>query len=288
MTSLTDVYQRRMGAVASRRRVLAGLSLFAIGLGLVAVGVVLATTGIGATLGLGVYGARELAGILAGVGLPATFVGLFVMLPTSRLTRATIAIGASLTVFAVALFTHAYPMQWPGAPAANPALALTTLALYFVGAITTGWCLFVSIATFKTRKSPGGAAEMRITEEGTVRLVEQAGTNMPAVGGVGMFGTDPDGDVPTQTGNASTESTSARQAASDGGSTTIGSAADDGEIIESMPVRGQPDRYCGNCEQFNYVRVDDELEPHCSHHSRYLDDMDACDAWESNSGDQMG
>ncbi|WEL21392.1 hypothetical protein [Halorhabdus sp. BNX81] len=287
MTSLTDVYQRRIGAVASRRQVLAGLTLFAAGLGLVAVGVVLATTGLRTTLGLGVYDAREWAGIFAGLGLPATFVGLFVVLPTSRLTRATIAIGSSLTVFAVALFTHAYPMQWPGAPAANPALALTTLALYFIGAITTGWCLFVAIATFKTRKSPGGAAEMRITEEGTVRLVEQAGTNMPAVGGVGMFGTDPDGDVPTQTGTASTESTSARQAASDGGSTTIDASADDSEFIESASVRGQPDRYCGNCEQFNYVRTDDGLEPYCSHHGRYLDDMDACDAWASNSRDEL-
>jgi len=288
MTSLTDVYQRRIGAVASRRRVLAGLTLFAVGLSLVAVGVLLATTGIGSALGLGVYGAREWAGILAGLGLPGTFVGLFTILPTSRLTRATIAIGASLTVFAVALFTHAYPTQWPGAPAADPALALTTLALYFVGAITTGWCLFVAIATFKTRKSPGGAAEMRITEEGTVRLVERAGRDGSGVGGIGLFGTDPDGEVPTQTGNASGGAGSARQTASDGGSTAVDPSADDDDaLVGSVTARGQPDRYCGNCEQFNYVRVDDGLEPYCRHHSRYLDDMDACDAWKSNSRDSM-
>ncbi|CCQ32569.1 hypothetical protein HLRTI_000151 [Halorhabdus tiamatea SARL4B] len=286
MASLTDVYQRRIGAVASRRRVLAGLALFAVGLSLVAVGVLLATTGIGSALGLGVYGAREWAGILAGVGLPATFVGLFAILPTSRLTRATIAIGASLTVFAVALFTYAYPTQWPGAPAADPALSLMTLAVYFVGAITTGWCLFVAIATFKTRKSPGGAAEMRITEEGTVKLVEAAETGVSGVGGIGLFGTDPDGEVPTQTGNRSDSFSATRQAASDGGSTTVESSAD-GSSVESAPTRGQPDRYCGNCEQFNYVRTDDGLEPYCSHHGRYLEDMDACEEWASNSDDRL-
>lgn len=287
MASLTDVYQRRIGAVASRRRVLAGLALFAVGLGLVALGVLLATTRIGSALGLGVYGAREWAGILAGLGLPATFVGLFAILPTSRLTRATIAIGASLTVFAVALFTYAYPTQWPGAPAADPALSLMTLTLYFVGTITTGWCLFVAIATFKTRKSPGGAAEMRITEEGRVKLVEQADTGVSGVGGIGLFGTDPNGEVPTQTGTGSGGSSATRQAASDGGSTTRGPATDDDSFVESVSTRGQPDRYCGNCEQFNYVRADDGLEPYCSHHSQYLEDMDACDEWASNSGDRL-
>ncbi|MFB6128853.1 MAG: hypothetical protein ABEJ47_03735 [Halorhabdus sp.] len=286
MASLTDVYRRRIGAVASRRRVLAGLALFAVGLGLVAIGVVLATTGMGTTLGLGVYGAREWAGVLAGLGLPATFVGLFAILPTSRLTRATTAIGASLTVFGVALFTYAYPTQWPGAPAADPVLSLTTLAVYFVGAITTGWCLFVAIATFKTRKSPGGAAEMRVTEEGTVKLVEGADTGVSGVGGIGLFGTDPEGDVPTQTGAGASTSESTRQAASDGGSSTVG-VSDTATFSESVSTRGQPDRYCGNCEQFNYVRTDDGLEPYCSHHGRYLEDMDACDEWASNSSDRL-
>lgn len=284
MTSLTDVYDGRIGAVASRRRLLAGLTVFAVGLGLVAVGVLLATTGFGTGL-LGVYGAREWAGVLAGVGLPGTFVGLFAVLPTSRVMRATAAIGASIAIFAVALFTHAYPYYWPGAPAADPVLALTTLALYFIGAITTGWCLFVAIATFKTRKSPGGAAEMRITEEGTVRLVERAGRDIAGVGGIGVFGTDPDGEVPTQTGSAAGGGSPAPPAASDGGSATVNPADDDAEFLESASARSQPDQYCGNCERFSYVRIDGGLEPHCSHHNRYLDDMDACEAWESNSPD---
>jgi hypothetical protein len=299
MTSLTDVYRGRVGAIASRQRVFVGAALFALGAGMTAAGVVLATTGVGSWLGLSTYGSRELAGVLAGLGLPAVFVGVFAVLPTSRVTRAAAAIGASLCVFAVALFTYVYPAQWPGAPAADPLLSLLTLFTYFAGAVTTGWCLFVAAATFKTRKAPGGAAEMRITEEGRIKLVRDpgghsvSGSNNPGlgglggVGGVGLFGSGPDGNVPTQTGQKSNkEESSGPRTVSDGGSTTVDSNADGGEILDSGRSRDQLDRYCGNCEHFHYVRVDeDTIEPYCDRHGQYMDDMDACAEWSANSGD---
>lgn len=293
MTSLTDVYRRRVGAVASRRRVLAGGALFALGAGLTALGVVLATTDVGALLGLGTYGAREAAGVLAGLGLPAVFVGVFAVLPASRVTRAAAAIGASLCLFAVALFVHAYPAHWPGAPAADPLLALLTLSTYFVGALTTGWCLFVAVATFRTRKAPGGAAEMRITEEGRIKLVRGPGDRdrggsvggLGGVGGVGLFGSDPDGSVPTQTGGVGSSGTD--RTVSDGGSATVDANGDDAEILEEARSRGRPDPYCGNCEHFHYVRVgEDALEPYCDRHEEYMDDMDACAEW-SATGDTL-
>ncbi|WP_136689545.1 DUF7139 domain-containing protein [Halorhabdus amylolytica] len=294
MTSLTDVYRRRVGAVASRRRVFVGAALFALGAGLTAAGVVLATTHVGSRLGLGTYGAREWAGVLAGLGLPAVFVGVFAVLPTSRVTRAAAAIGASLCVFAVALFTHAYPTQWPGAPAADPLVALLTLGAYFAGAVTTGWCLFVAVATFKTRKSPGGTAEMRITEEGRIKLVRDAGGlggtgSFGGVGGVGLFGTDPDGEVPTQTGNTETngDDSSTTRTVSDGGSAAVDAADDGAEVLEAARKRATPDRYCGNCEHFHYVRVDeDAIEPYCDFHGRYMDDMDACSDWSATGDDR--
>ncbi|WP_135664385.1 DUF7139 domain-containing protein [Halorhabdus rudnickae] len=294
MTSLTDVYRRRVGAVASRRRVFVGATLFALGAGLTAAGVVLATTHVGSRFGLETYGAREWAGILAGLGLPAVFVSVFAVLPTSRVTRAAAAIGASLCVFAVALFTYAYPTQWPGAPAADPLLALLTLGAYFGGAVTTGWCLFVAVATFKTRKAPGGTAEMRITEEGRIKLVQDAdglgGTGsggLGSTGGVGLFGSDPDGGVPTQTGSEGTngDDTSTARTVSDGGSTAVDSTDEGAEILEAARTRTSPDRYCGNCEHFHYVRVDeDAIEPYCDFHGQYMDDMDACSDW-SATGD---
>ncbi|MFB6201295.1 MAG: hypothetical protein ABEI98_04720 [Halorhabdus sp.] len=297
MTSLTDVYRRRMGAVASRRRVLVGAGLFALGASLTAVGVVLATTEVGSVVGLGTYGAREVAGVFAGLGLPAVFVGVLAVLPTRRTTRAAAAIGASLSVFAVALFSYVYPIQWPGAPTAAPLLALLTLLTYFAGAITTAWCLFVAVATFRTRKSPGGAAEMRITEEGQITLVRDVdGTNtgsardggslggLGGVGGVGLFGSDPSGEVATQTGGGTTDDQSTARTVSDGGSVTA--EGDDAEILHSGETPRDLDRYCGNCEHFHYVRVEeDALEPYCGYHDRYMDDMDACADWTDTGND---
>lgn len=271
MTSLTDVYRHRGGAVASRRRVVSGKAVFAIGASMIATGVVLATTDVSGVFGLGTYGARELAGVLAGLGLPATFLGVFAVLPASRLTRASAAIGASLTVFAVALFTYAYPVQWPGAPAADPVLALTTLTVYFLGSITTAWCLFVALATFRTRKSPGGTAEMLVTEEGRIELVRDF--TGAGLGGIGFFGADPDGEVPTQTGTGGSDST--LRTASDGGATS------------STPSRGQPDRYCGNCEYFHYVRREGEIQPYCGLEEHFMDDLDACEEWSSNSPERI-
>lgn len=288
MTSLTDVYSHRMGAVASRTRVLAGVALFALGTGMTAAGVVLATTGVGAIFDLGTYGARELAGVLAGIGLPATLLGVLAVLPTSPRTRASAILGASLCVFAVALYTQVYPLHWPGAPAAEPLLALATLSVYFLGAITTAWCLFMAVATFRTRKSPGGTAEMYITEEGRIKLVRDADVGTSTLGGVGMFGNDPDGDVPTQTGPAGPESGTddAPRTASDGGSTTAEPAQADAAFLSAASTRGQPDRYCGNCEHFHYIRLDGEIEPYCDDHERYMDDIDPCEEWSSNSPDR--
>lgn len=277
MTSLKDVYHRRTGAVASRRRVSQGLTLFAIGAGLIALGIVLGTTSIGEKLGLGVYASREWAGIFAGIGIPSVFVGLFSILPTNRVTRAAAAIGASLSIFGVALFTHAYPTNWPGAPGANPLLALLTLAVYFLGTIITSWCLFVAVATFKTRKSPGGTAEMRVTESGTIKLVKESADGLPGLGGIGLFGSGP--NMPTET--VSTRDRNERdRTASDGGSVTKSNSDD--QFGGTDTIHGQPDRYCGNCAHFHYVRKATGLEPYCDHTDEYLDDMEACGTWDAN------
>src|SRR6056297_614449 len=107
MTSLTDVYEHGVGAVASRRRRYFGLALFGVGAVMVVAGIVLATTGVGEQFGLAVYEARELAGVLAGLGVPAAFLGSFALLPSSRRTQAAAVIGGSLAVFGVVLFREA-------------------------------------------------------------------------------------------------------------------------------------------------------------------------------------
>ncbi|WP_254280123.1 DUF7139 domain-containing protein [Haloarcula marina] len=195
MTSLTDVYEGEVGRVASRRQQLAGSALFLGGVGGLVAAIALATTDLGSSVGMGAYAARELAGITAGVGLPAVVLGVFAVLPASRRLRATALLGASVTLLGVAAFQHIYPYDWmTGAPL----LALGTSVVYFGGVVTTFWCLFASLATFQTRKAPGGNARMEVTEEGTIKLVEEA-RSLPGMGGIGFFGTDPDGGVETQT-----------------------------------------------------------------------------------------
>lgn len=195
MTSLTDVYEGDVGRVASHRRKLVGTGLFVAGaVGLVGA-IALATTGLGSALGMDGYAARELAGIVAGLGLPAVVLGVFVVLPAGRQARATAGVGLSVAVLGVVLFQHLYPYSWlEGAPL----LALTAGIVYFAGVVTTFWCLFVALATFKTRNDPGGTAHMEVTKEGTIKLVEEA-RSIPGLGGIGFFGQDPDGDVETQT-----------------------------------------------------------------------------------------
>ena len=286
MTSLTDVYDGGVGVVAGPRQRIAGATLFLAGAAMVVGAIPIATTDVGQGLGLSLYGARELAGILAGLGVPAVFVGILTVLPTGRRTRAGAAIGASLSVFAVFLFSYAYPYDWVSSA---PTLAVITTLSYAAGTLVTFWCLFVGIATFKTRNDPGGTARLAVTDEGIVRIVSSEGS----MSGIGLFGSNPDGDVDTQTNrsdpNAPDETELPAQTPAGDGVGTVDSqtvadpATADADIERAVAERGRPDRYCGNCTHFEYVRVDGEITPYCGHHDQLLEDMDACEQWQSNS-----
>ena len=272
MTSLTDVYEDRTAVVDSRRLSL-GVALFAVGAALVVGAIIIATTGLSDVLELSTFESREVAGLLAGIGVPIAMLGGFVVLPAGRSTRAAAVIGASMAVFGVALFTAVYPEQWLGAADPSPGLTLLTTLVYVAGVLTTAWCLFLAVATFETRKTPGGTARMEITEQGRVRLLEES-TPQDGLGGIGFFGSTPDGTVETQTNR-----TGSTRPASDGAGTAT---ADDAAVLDSVTVRRQPDQYCGNCKHFSYVRTDDGIVPYCGHDSRYMDDMEPCEQWKSN------
>ncbi|MDS0222604.1 hypothetical protein NDI54_14760 [Haloarcula sp. S1AR25-5A] len=210
MTSLTDVYEGEVGRVASRRQQLVGTALFLAGAAGLVGAITLATTDVGTTYGLDAYAARRLAGIIAGLGLPAVILGVFAVLPASRRIRLTALGGTGVAMGGVGLFQSLYPYNWTSS---DPLLALLTGIIYFAGIVTTFWCLFASLATFKTRNDPGGTARMEVTEEGTIRLVEEA-RSIPGLGGIGFFGQDPDGGVETQTNRPGTPDNGA---VSDGG-----------------------------------------------------------------------
>ena len=314
MTSLTDAYDRNAREVSSPHRLYAGTGLVLAGAILAILGVVVATTNLFAGFVGTEYGPVKWAGILAGLGVPATLVGVFIVLPAGRRVRAAAAIGASLCLLGVALYWHAYPNHWRGY---GDDLTFLVSAVYLLGLFVAVWCLFTGVVNFKTRNDPGGMLEMNVTR--TNRTVVEVDESDPdgGLGGIGFLGGTPDGDVETQTnvdddgttlsfdegqtrsGDRTGSSRSATpnvggMATSDGGSTTqdisspIEAHAGDGhdaEIVDAPtaePPTNPTDRYCGNCSQFEYVRTSSGMVPYCTHHESKMDDMDACEDWTPN------
>jgi len=291
MTSLADAYDQRAGEV-SRRRLYLGTGLF-VGGALLVVGAILAGgTTVLSGLGFSLAAARELAGVLLGLGIPAVFLGIFVVLPASTLYRAAAAVGAGVAVLGVMLFRYAYPDRWYTASGAPTDLTLLVGLVYFAGTITTFWCLFTAIATFKRRNDPGGTVSLTYTEDGETRTVRVAAEDADAAraalggggggGGVGVFGGV---DEPEAAGTT------------DGGAATRdirSPGADGGEVLTDDPEPAadpsQADRYCGNCAEFQYVRTDAGIQPYCGFHGEQMDDMDACEEWTPNAdaGDDGG
>lgn len=280
MASLTEVYEGGAGG-ADLRRLYLGVGLFAAGAILTVSGIVVGTsTGVAELLGLGVFEARELAGVLAGVGLPGTFLGAVTVLPKASLRiRAVSVLGSVVALAGVLFFTSVYPQAWLNSP--NMFVAV---AVYFAGAITAFWALFVAVANFKARNDPGGTVRLEVTKEGKTKVVEVSNDRLrQGLGGLGLIGNTPDGNVETQTNQPSTPR-------SDGGSATVDRNAGStdaaptstghAEIMTDAEPEPRGDVYCGNCAHFNYVRTDEGLEPYCGLHDEVMDDMDACAQWE--------
>ncbi len=307
MTSLTEVYQGTEREVSSLRRLYAGTILVAIGAILAVVAVLVATTSLFSGYFADQFAELETAGILAGVGVPAAFVGVFIVLPASRRVKAAAAIGVSLCLLGVALFWHAYPHHWRGY---NDNLTLHVSVVYLLGLFTVIWCLFTAVVNFKTRNDPGGMLEMNVTRRGETKIVEVDDSSGGPLGGVGLLGSDPDGEVETQT-NVGSDSTSSSTgetngtggiggagtvATSDGGSkaTAIDSPLEtsdgrDAEFVDA-PVEpdesgGPADQYCGNCRHFEYVRTSSGMVPYCGYHDGAMENMDACEEWTPNKRD---
>ncbi|MFC6836526.1 DUF7139 domain-containing protein [Halomarina ordinaria] len=300
MTSLTEVYEGGSGGTNLRRLYL-GVLLFLTGVALVIGGIVFATADPRAGLfGMEWWQQREAAGVLAGVGLPAMFLGVSAVLPASRRLRTWSVVGAAVTLCGAGLFYAVYPENWIQG---EPSYALHVVAVYFLGTTITVACLFLGVVNFKTRNDPGGTVKLEVTREGETRIVEVDRSRLGGLGGVGFLGDPPDGSVETQTARATPRSDGGSESASTASSATgtassetpsrpadPGSAStptpDEGaELVAEASPRNAPDTYCGNCTHFRYVRTDDGLRPYCGYHAEVMDDMDPCPQWERNTRD---
>ncbi|MFC6716940.1 hypothetical protein ACFQGT_16200 [Natrialbaceae archaeon GCM10025810] len=301
MTSLTEVYRGKKREVSNPKRLYAGMALVFLGALLVVVALLVAATDLFAGFVADSYEAVKYAGVLAGVGVPATLIGVFTVLPAGRRVRAAAAISASLCMLGVALFWHAYPHHWRGY---GDDLTLHVSAVYLLGLFTAIWCLFTAVVNFKTRNDPGGTLEMTVTREGETKVVEVERERSTGLGGIGFLGSTPDGEVETQTNDPDSSAftyderssgagtglgSRSRAATSDGGTSTqdLSSPLDaDAEIVDDRPsaaaASGPTDRYCGNCRHFEYVRSSSGIVPYCGRHDEVMDDMDACEEWTPN------
>ncbi|MFC4438713.1 MULTISPECIES: DUF7139 domain-containing protein [Natrialbaceae] len=316
MTSLTEAYQGNTREVTSLRRLYAGTSLVLLGAMLSVLAVLVPTTDLFAGYVAGAtawdmpdhYATVRVAGALAGVGVPAALVGVFLVLPASRRVRAAGAISASLCLLGVVLFWEAYPHHWRGHGAD---LTLEVSTIYLLGLFIAVWCLFVAVVNFKTRNDPGGMLEMNVTRHNQTIVEVDESSTAGGLGGVGFLGEKPDGNVETQTNSNAdgarsrspdhrSQSRSRRSsganrtsaATSDGGSTAadISSPLEtdvgdgrDAEIVDSSTERPEPaDRYCGNCSHFEYVRSSSGMVPYCGRHDETMENMDACEEWTPN------
>ena len=273
MTSLSEVYEGGRGG-ADLRRLYAGVGLFLVGVVLAVTGVVFGTsTAAAEAFGLDVFGAREVAVVAAGVGLPLTFIGVVTVLPQSgRRVHVAAAVGSLIALFGVLLFREFYPMQWYGM---ETDYTLPVSGIYFLGVLTTFWAVFTAVANFKTRNDPGGTVRLEITKQGETRVVEVSNEGLRSrLSGIGFIGSTPDGETPTQTAGARN-----RSPVSDGGSAAAGH---DAEFLDEPSPDPRGDVYCGNCAHFNYVRTNDGMKPYCGFHGEVMDDMEACEEWEAN------
>ncbi|WP_247729381.1 DUF7139 domain-containing protein [Halovivax limisalsi] len=310
MTSLSEVYARNEREVTSPERLYGGTALLLTGAALAVLAVLVVTTDLFTFAVSGTYVEREAAGILGGLAVPAVLVGVFTVLPASRRAQAAAAISASLCVLGVALFNHAYPDHWDGH---GQDLTFYVAVVYLLGLISAIVCLFVVVVNFKTRNDPGGALEMNVTRRGETKVVEVERDR--GLGGVGLMGGTPDGEVETQTNRpdedgssrsageaASSVASAARSAVSAGadqGGSIVGGAGPrptsdggtDAREITSPRAEASTDRttpaepadhYCGNCQHFEYRRDSSGMVPFCGHDGERMEDMDACDAWEPN------
>lgn len=296
MPSLGETYERRVG-VASRQQVLMGTALFIAGAVLVVTAILFGGTGLLVGNGMSVLESREIAGILAGIGIPAVFIGITIVLPGAQMHRVWVGIGAGLALVGVWLFQAAYPENWYASAGVPSNQVLLLLLVYVTGVMITFWTLFTAVATFKTRNDPGGTVSLQVGTDGpTIRAVEAVQTEFQnagraissGLGGIGTFGDETQttdlGPQPHRQGSVSDGGKSADAEIVEpepSGPTAPTQTGDDAEVMGEPKI--EPDKYCGNCTHFDYDTPAERMDPYCGLYDEPMDDMEACKWWKGNA-----
>lgn len=170
MESLGDAYAGTRWEGRDPRRVCAGAALFALGVVAVVAGIVVGTGSVDGLVGAAdTVEAQGIAGVVAGLGIPALMLGVVFVLPASRRERLGVLAGTLLCVAGVWLFTRAYPTRWAGTA---DSLAFPTTLTYFLGGCVAFWFVFTAVADFRVRNNPTGTVRMELTRQGETKTVQ--------------------------------------------------------------------------------------------------------------------
>ncbi len=112
-------------------------------------------------------------------------------------------------------------------------------------------------------------------------------TGTGTTGGATGYASGPggaDGDAGGATGRTRAASTDTRAPTDGGLEDTLQTPGESGgQVISSSEhAKDVADRYCGNCEHFQYVRTDEGMQPYCGFYGEEMDDMEACEEWSPN------
>jgi MFS family permease len=169
MPDLAAAYDRT-GDEGRRAAIALGLTAFFAGVVALLVGILVATTPLGSAWGLDRYGARRVAGVLAGVAIPTIFAGIVTVLPASRRERAKVAVGVLLALCGVVLFWFVYPERWIGWSENH--LTFPVTAIYAIGGFVGLWYVLQALATFRQRNDPRGTVTLEVERDGETQTIE--------------------------------------------------------------------------------------------------------------------
>jgi hypothetical protein len=170
MEDLGEAYEKRRWEGRDPRHVVAGVTLGFVGALAVVVALLLVTTPLSAVVGATEpHAAEKLGGTLGGLGIPAMFLSVVTVLPSSRREQSGVTVGAFLCLVGVGLFQVAYPYNWT---VGGQTLAFETTMAYFIGTCVAFWFVFTAMASFRRRNNPHGTVKLEISHKGETKTVE--------------------------------------------------------------------------------------------------------------------
>lgn len=256
-----------------RRKTIGRITLATSGL-LFVIAVLAATTNTLAVFALNTWQSWEVAGAAGGIALPTVIAGIFILLPSNHAERRLAIIGSTIALLGVFLYVLYFPNQWHNDPTDY---TFRVTATYFLGAFAAISAVFFSVSNI----------DIQTKTEVVFHQLKSEARN--------VINQDPPehNSKPRRDTTPQSEPGKPEQAANSGVG-FIGNPEQqpeesrDAEIIDGdTPETPEEavDRYCGNCEHFQYKHVGDSLQPYCGFHNEAMDDLDACTDWSGTTDD---